>query len=344
MPKHQANERDAGFKGGAEKGLDGRGVTLAEQGTWTNTLLDGLLDRAALKARLKYTQATCALNVGPSWCYWGDWTACLNVFSPRVRGFCRKHFGVALNRCGPLLQLQYYLLHLNAPPHPPTPGHIVCSRLTHVAQREPSNHQDETSLFDLKHFGVPLQAGKMKTCPCCIRLRGPSISRHLNGVSIRLVEKPVLGKDSFRCRSSAVYLDFSSGLLSFSECRSTVLLWVSKQSRGIKGPLASSVSLTFRRMYVCVFLRHWESLVYINPHFSRLFLSHHSGLNGEFPTWTSLKKPYLTYKRYITFFLLSLACGAATNQRMYITFFGSMDILMTEGSLHALFCCRPCCY
>lgn len=87
-------------------------------------------------------------------------SASLNVFNPTLRAVCRKHFGEALETCGPLLQLQYYLLQLFSwlppPPHP-TPQVFLFSsgRLTwHM-----------WFFFDLEHFGLRLQAWRIKMWP-----------------------------------------------------------------------------------------------------------------------------------------------------------------------------------
>lgn len=39
--------------------------------------------------------------------------------------------------------------------------------------RDTSDHQDETVSFDLKHFGLPLKAGRNDMWPCCVQLHSP---------------------------------------------------------------------------------------------------------------------------------------------------------------------------
>lgn len=92
-------------------------------------------------------------------------TVCFWMYSPHVRGFCRKHFGVALNRSGLLLRLQYYVSELTD-----FPCRIICFRLTHAtlwgSQVIRPLGWDLVILFGLKHFGL-LPSGWEK-CACVV--------------------------------------------------------------------------------------------------------------------------------------------------------------------------------
>lgn len=74
------------------------------------------------KANLKYTQMTLTLWKWAQFVVTEGTVLCVfECILPVLRGYCRKHFGVALNTSGPLLQLQYYC------PPPPTSAFLFAS-------------------------------------------------------------------------------------------------------------------------------------------------------------------------------------------------------------------------
>lgn len=112
---------------------------------------------------------------------------------------------------------------------------------------------------------------------------------------------------------------------------------VSKQSFGIKGPLAFTGVAEVKRD-VCLHI----STVYINPRFNRLFYLFTRAYMVSFHQNLSEKALSDIQEVYTIFFpvLISLWCSDKSVDVHHLP----LDIPMTEGSLHALFCCRLCCY
>ena len=100
------------------------------------------------------------------------------MYSPYVRSFCRKYFWSGTRHVIDLCSGCSITLFSSLPrPFPVVSLASGCGSLgvpgRPLSFRDTSGHQDETVSFNLKHFGLPLQAGRNDMCPCSVHLHSP---------------------------------------------------------------------------------------------------------------------------------------------------------------------------